>query len=166
MFFIWVGEVFIGLIVTVIMEDKYKLIIYFCGAIIAFGALIFLSWPEIKAWFSGRASFKTAVKSFIKVPATNSWKTKNEILKIIKKSSVVQNKSPRRNQPARTIQDDLMSSLITGPSGEIQYMHQYEKDASIGILQKIVGKHPSAKNGDKFSIEIIEFELSQMVLEI
>lgn len=164
MFFIWVGEVFVGLIVDFFMEDKYNLIIYIFVAIIAIGAAICLSLPEIIAWLSGRTSFKTAAKSFIKAPSTHTWMPESEILKIIRKSSAVMKNSPRRNQPARTMHDTFMSPFIAGPSGETQYIRQHEKDASKGILYNIVEKHPSAKNGDKFSKEIIEFELYQMVL--
>ena len=105
-----------------------------------------------------------------KPPVTKTWIDRQSAIALIMESSIVLEKSPRRKEKAKTILEQVRKNLapfdqIAVPSGESAYMDKYEKEVSTGLLDAVILKHPHAKQGDKYSREIIIFELCQMALQ-
>ena len=94
---------------------------------------------------------------------------RKQAIDLIKRSSVVQEKSPRRKRKAVTVYDKIYRQLdilqTVEPSGEASYMNAYESEVSTGLLNAITSKHPNAVWNDKYSKEIITFELCQMAMQ-
>ena len=110
------------------------------------------------------------LKPSAKPPATRTWIDRKEALALIRESSVVMRKSPRRKQRAKTVLDQLTVNLtpltqVTKPSGEFTYQNKYEHEVSTGLLDTIISSHPDAEQNGKYSREIIVFELCQMALQ-
>ena len=160
----WLMDYFGAQILSEIFPN-YSLVINIAGFCIAASLLVIFAFPEIKAWTSGRMSFKEGAKQFVKIPATKTWISKREALNIIRNSAVVMKNSPRRKQKAQTVIDAIsesaFSNIKVAPSGEEIYQNMYERDAAKGFLYRIeAGDLPVKRTDNKYSKEIIEYVLA------
>lgn len=143
---------------------NYSLVINIASFCIAASLLVIFAFPEIKAWASGRISFKEGAKQFVKIPVTKTWISKREALNIIRNSAVVMKNSPRRKKKAKTVFDAISENnfpnIKVSPSGEEIYQNTYERDAAKGFLYRIEAGDLPVKRTNKYSKEIIEYVLA------
>ena len=115
----------------------------------------------------------TKKKHIIHPPPTKTWINRKDTLALIGRSSIALRNSPRRKKPAKTAIQKMLEQSTSGllvtqiaePSGEDIYTSKLEGEVATGLLYQIIKKHPDAKKGDKYSQEIIVFELCQMALK-
>ena len=105
-------------------------------------------------------------------PKTKTWINRKDALVLIGKSSIAMRNSPRRKKPAKTAFQKMLEQSTSGPltrvvepSGEDIYNSKLEREVTTGLLYQIIKKHPEAEKGDKYSQEIIVFELCQMAVK-
>lgn len=154
----WIVFLAIGVVVTLIFRSKLRADLDQVIEHLGMGqAHTGIRSKKILSW----------LKPTAKPPVTRTWIDRKNALKLIKNSSVVLEKSPRRKEQAKNVFDMLAEQVASHTviqSGEDTYRDQFEIEVSIGLLDVIISKHPHAKQSEKYSREIIAFELCQMAL--